>query len=569
MFYVNLPLRRFLFFWISYAFLQVLSIGNGHFYAQSSRENFETFFAEYSDKYRSDAANLKSNNSTLSNTLTAIARQISEAKHFSQLHDSLNLSSNALFDKAVINARFLDDDGILAFSLVQRGFYYYHMRKLALARPDFMEAMLLLDRNPKIVPAFPAEVYKQLGYFFGGVKDCPNGTKFLIKSLEYMVKDDERAEIYDNLGIYAINMGDLLAAQNYLDQAWKCIVSVDNPIRKAKILGSFASLEKEKGDDKQAIELWAEDIAISRNNKADLNTLYASNKIADLLIANGRLQEAQEYLLAIKPFADHDEKLVVHRKDLNDLLLKIAIGQRDEKEEVRLRRLLAMMQDSLNLFDGDFVSEQTKWLNEKAIINENLRKASSNYNNVRSIVVFGSIILVLFGAVTFSWRYLRNRRLARRAFFADTLPNSEPDSFVPYDENGIADYSAILDDVEPAVEDSLVIHLRKEMAEMLNDFDGVKTASYLVTDERWRMFKNRFVLECPDIYETVVSRFSDVSGGSLRVVLLWALNFNVHETAQLLGISADAVKKSKQRLRKKMGDERYKQLVDYLEKIEN
>ena len=62
--------------------------------------------------------------------------------------------------------------------------------------------------------------------------------------------------------------------------------------------------------------------------------------------------------------------------------------------------------------------------------------------------------------------------------------------------------------------------------------------------------------------------YPDMTDSNLRIVLLQNLGFSYSETASLLGITAEAVRKSKQRMKKKYGetnDELFDNLVKYNE----
>ena len=78
--------------------------------------------------------------------------------------------------------------------------------------------------------------------------------------------------------------------------------------------------------------------------------------------------------------------------------------------------------------------------------------------------------------------------------------------------------------------------------------------SHLMTDENWMLFKNAFIAEKEDFYYDVLNTLPALTESNLRIILLQKLGLNNQEVANLLGITIDAVKKSKQRMRKKYGE---------------
>ena len=87
--------------------------------------------------------------------------------------------------------------------------------------------------------------------------------------------------------------------------------------------------------------------------------------------------------------------------------------------------------------------------------------------------------------------------------------------------------------------------------------------SHLMTEENWRNFKNEFQSEYFEFYSNLMANFPEITDSNLRIILLQKLGFTNSEISGLLGITIDAVKKSKQRLKRKLG-EKYEQLFQLI-----
>ena len=72
-----------------------------------------------------------------------------------------------------------------------------------------------------------------------------------------------------------------------------------------------------------------------------------------------------------------------------------------------------------------------------------------------------------------------------------------------------------------------------------------------MTDESWGNFKNIFAHEQNDFVKYLSQNFPSLTESNLRTIYLLKLGLNNLEISQILGISADSVKKAKQRLKKK------------------
>src|SRR5690606_756849 len=70
--------------------------------------------------------------------LLSVDYQISLAQYHAKKLSAKNEKSDVLFDQAVEGTKTLNDPGILAYTLAQRGHYYYRVRKMSLAMPDMV-----------------------------------------------------------------------------------------------------------------------------------------------------------------------------------------------------------------------------------------------------------------------------------------------------------------------------------------------------------------------------------------------------------------------------------------------
>lgn len=74
----------------------------------------------------------------------------------------------------------------------------------------------------------------------------------------------------------------------------------------------------------------------------------------------------------------------------------------------------------------------------------------------------------------------------------------------------------------------------------------------ILTDADWELFKKRFERLYPGFILRLRGRFPEMSNGEERLFLLIKINLNGQEIANTLGITVNGVKKSRQRLRKRL-----------------
>lgn len=76
--------------------------------------------------------------------------------------------------------------------------------------------------------------------------------------------------------------------------------------------------------------------------------------------------------------------------------------------------------------------------------------------------------------------------------------------------------------------------------------------STILTEDEWRSFRQMFDLVHPGFFERLKEKLNDLTPAETRLLALTKLQLAPKEMASMLGISYDAIKKTRQRLRKKI-----------------
>ncbi|WP_437919301.1 tetratricopeptide repeat protein [Sphingobacterium sp. LRF_L2] len=545
----------------------------------SDQDRFVQLFRDYHQRFEKENEQQETwelTSTEMQDALTSIAYQINLAKFYAERIGKENEKSRKLFDDVVEKAKLLPGKEVLTFALAQRGYYYYRMRKISLAMPDIIEAVFLLERNPKMEPPFSSEVYKQIGFFLGTIGDYEAANHFLRESLRNVGSADakDRASLLDNIGYYTLKLKDTIGAQRYFEEALKVAVEKNDDIRHAKVLGNLALIAWGKGDKELAVDYFLNDVNLSVAKGDELNALYATNLLAKLLLEEGRVKEAKSYLKKVASFAESHENLIVHRHTVHQLLLEIAIKEGDEKNEVEERRRLYIMQDSLSMFDGENVTKQTAWLTERKMITERLKETNASYfierKKSRWLIGIGGFVIVVSTAF---YVFIMRRNKRRQAEDQFRMRNLVRETTVLDEELHRATLSLV--EVNSSLEEKefLIQNLENKLRLLEQHRDKSVSidenlvellASHLRTEDNWNQFRKAFVSVYLEFYQDLIATFPELSESNLRVIFLWKLNLTTQEISSLLGVTPEAVKKSKQRLRKKLGDERYQHFLSLL-----
>ncbi len=185
----------------------------------------------------------------------------------------------------------------------------------------------------------------------------------------------------------------------------------------------------------------------------------------------------------------------------------------------------------------------------------------------RNIVVISSfLVLVIIGLLLYvQWR----RRKVEQHMFRLKLNNAES-RLKTYLEN-IKDKNNLLDQLNMELEKMRDMGesgnaLKSDEHEEIEILSKIKSAS-LITEDGWREFTELVELVHHHFFVRLHKQYPGLTPAEVRIFTLVKLNFSIKEMAGMLGISPDSVRKSKQRVRKKLNLSEAESLEDIVTNI--
>lgn len=485
------------------------------------------------------------------------------AESFAHQKDEINFESDDHFAKAVKKAEKLNNDAMMAWLQLRFTSYIYKYRYYNEAIPHLLHAIHLVEKIPEKKLILPAETYKSIGYMLQTFQSYQQAIFYLEKarSLENP-KSSSYAGITDNLGLNYLFAGNLNKAKSLFDRALLNSAYNKDFERMAKVLGNMAKLEEKLGNIDRAIELLIKDIHYSEMVKNDQNTMFACTTLANLYVDKNDLQKANFYLAKAETIALSKKYFASSELNILQLKLKILNQQDRPQEELLVRRKITELENSIK--DGNETVRKINWEIEKDTYQQETVKKDlkiDKESQTKNLTILFSFGIILISMLVFFYfrRKLRKRKLLFEKFiashekdkesFAEELENTN-ESFnaqIKYLKNNIQEIQKILRDIED------LSQLPSALDDQGKSGLPALLKTHLMTDENWQNFKSQFKKEHPHFYSTLITEFPELTESNQRVILLQKLGFNNTEISKLLGITPDAVKKSKQRLRKKLG----------------
>ncbi|WP_373707486.1 tetratricopeptide repeat protein [Kaistella sp.] len=488
------------------------------------------------------------------------------ANAYAENVDRVNDKSGYYYTKAIRHAAEAKLKPLEIWATLSYAGYLYNYRQMTKALPIFLAAIDKIEKTDINQLILPAESFTKIGFYMDTIGDDSEAIAYLKIAQEYTKPNtSEYAAILDNLGMSYFRKGELKNAEKNIRQSSTLSKSIGDQLRYAKTLGNLAQIYERNKDHKTAIQLVLEDVRISKETKSEKNLMYAYTLLTRLYIANNQIDEAKVTVKKACEIATSKSYFKINELDILKLRLTILQNESREHEELGIRRRIEILEDSLNKTDGVLPLNQANWLMQKRKYQQNIASTNQKFatESFWKNVIFATASLVLLG-ILFVFFKAKNQEKKKRVLMEEKIVDYENSRLNI--ERKLLDANRTLDSQIDFLKEKNIqiqklygeIENIKESKSSFKDNDRVKLddllQSHLMTEENWRNFKNEFQREHLEFYDSLIENFPEITDSNLRIILLQKLGFTNSEISGLLGITIDAVKKSKQRLKRKLGE---------------
>ncbi len=475
----------------------------------------------------------------------------------------LNPIANRLFENAFLDAKQLKQTDLAIWVAIQYGFQLYTFRLYEQSYPYFSYCINRLEQDKRFNIIQPIETYKKAAYFLSTVGDYEKAEEFLIKAKTYAkANSSEMASITDGLGLVSLKKNNLVAANLYFNAALSSAKASNDQLRYAKALGNIAEVNFIKKNYPKAIELLQEDIAISKKLDDTQNTMYALLLLGKVYLASGNNNEALKQLSLAREYAQTESYFNSSAFEINTLILELTKKNNNNKEELVARRNLESLKNQLKDTDGEEVLVKLGWETEKnrlklKIESKTAKLAKESY--IKTVALIGCIMLIILILIVVK-SYQNKIRLKQTEYDEKmlklTLAKVNSEEKLHVNHQTIASYKTYLFEKNRQIKELEfeMSKIKQSTAPYLEKYaNKMQTLleSQLMSDESWFDFKKSFIQLYPTYYSYLKQNFNDLTDSNLRIIFLTKLELNNTEIARILGLTIDAVKKAKQRLKKK------------------
>ncbi|UPZ37385.1 hypothetical protein MUB18_03545 [Sphingobacterium sp. PCS056] len=494
------------------------------------------------------------------------------ADGIAKAYDAPNDRSKSLYLSAIKRSIRNKDKELEFWMKVNYGFYLYDFRDITAAFPIFLEARNFLPQVSLNKSPNPEISIRNMAYFFGTIGDAEASMIYLNLARKHAhPKSNAMSSILDGLGMAYLKQADTVTAFRYFKEVEALSKETGDYVRLGKALGNQAVIYWGRGDLKKAVDLLLEDIVYSERYGSKQNTMYAYILLAKVYIDEGKLTEAENAINRAAMYASTKVYLKRSEKEITEVRLAIAVKRHDDHRELLARRRLIQLNDSLQLWNSDEKLQQLKWLADKQKYIHRIELSREQFEKELFKKRAYSIVIALLLALSISLYFLFTRKLkVRRVIYERHVLGLQMEKYLSDQKlmeanNNLSSFTVYLRE-----KNEYIANLKEEI-ERVNQtsFSAIEhergqlqalLESHLMTEDKWNLFKEAFIKEYPHFYNDLLSQYPELTESNLRFIFLGKLGLKNTEISNILGVTEDAVKKAKQRLKKKIGEERYTML---------
>ncbi|MCC9043100.1 tetratricopeptide repeat protein [Myroides sp. M-43] len=444
------------------------------------------------------------------------------------------------------------------------GSYFYFYSDYVRAAPFFLEISRVIDTDFSLLDVQTEEVLLKTAYFFETVGKLEKAEEYYRKIIDIHQFDTSKdlSAVYYSLAYTLFKKGNLDAAESYFYQSKTIALKFNNQLRYAKILGGLGELYEKRKDIVSAKEFMLENIELSSKLNDDRNYMFSYLIYAKLLFNNQEFNLAKMTFLEAYSIANKMEYQRGFQVDILKYLALIARTEGDGNSELEYIHEIGKISEQTEKKEGELIIKEINWKADYDRINWRLQSKQDQLDKLwyQRLLLFSSSILLVVIVIIIVLFYKRVHRLQAFKYeaklYSFQLDKIKSENKLNDTSKTLASYQTYLSEKNEQIAnlEQELLNLRDSSEEYFKKNKPViedLLSSHLMTEENWRLFVEAFANEQSEYLEYLNNHFPDLTDANMRIILLQKIGLTNQETANILGVTIDAVKKAKQRLKKK------------------
>ncbi len=496
------------------------------------------------------------NDDGLAKIYSILANAYSETMKYNEAYILYDKSENIFIKKA--------DTVGLVFNKIAKGNLFESLQLYDKALIEYNNAISLSIKSGNISNLRSA--YNDISTVYKKTGDNESAKKYLFKAIDIMlhyIQLDFSGDSYHNLAL-------LYSEQNKYDSAFYYSSLAINIFKKQHLVYREISARMSKCDFYLNLEQLAEmQKCFDSLGKVpeELNSKYFLLQ-SKLLFKKKNIEKAigfsKQALLAAQKNKD-----IEFQKKAYELLYEENNEKHDFQQALKAHEKFMLFKDSM--FNQEKSIAVQKVIVEKIIDEKNSEIKSGEIEHEKKLAgknkliwIAASIIIVLFSVMIVIYLMFKNKKQkAAHAELENELNKKIFETEIQAREKELElNKNTLLIYTKNLVEkNSLVEELNGKLKELESkhpeDHEKIEkinqlTSSKIITEDNWEQFKHLFGKVHEGFFFKLKKEYPGITTAESRLAALIKLNISSKEIASMIGISDDSVKKTRQRLRKKM-----------------
>ncbi|MBK0381224.1 tetratricopeptide repeat protein [Mucilaginibacter segetis] len=399
-------------------------------------------------------------------------------------------------------------------------------------------------------------LFSQAADFYYALGDYENARINLKNALLFTAAhSSDRINLINTIGLTYRNINAYATALRYFNDALKIAKAKHDSVWIAITTGNIGSVYFMQHQYLKALPLVELDYRESLKYDQSLNAAIALLRLVKISIVYKNFTKAATQLESagnlIKNLKDDALSLRVELYNLNALLSE---QQGNFAQSLVYLKKYDTLKDSLSRRDNIAGIERVrlKWEVEKNnLLLKRLRTKTEIRVYKRNTVIIVLSLLIIISILLYNRQRLKGKKdkalLAAEKLRVDEDLYKANMELQVYTEN-LMQSNRLIDTFKSEIEKLQLKTTDEIIALQLT----AMMQAHIMTDDNWEKFKTLFSNVYPAFFYNLRKNYPQLTATDTRLLTLVKLNLNNKEMAGMLGITTDGVKKSKQRLRKKL-----------------
>lgn len=365
----------------------------------------------------------------------------------------------------------------------------------------------------------------------------------------------------NTLGLSFQRLGQADSALYWFNKSMESAAANNDTVWQAIVKGNIGALYFEQQQDAKALPLLWSDYNTCINTEAN-NAANTLHRIALICLRHNKTDSA--LLLAKRSM-----QIVSVSKPYNPLFVRNAsmalsevykkMGKTDSA--FFYSDIYHRLNDSINLSvarnRADVVQTKLDFEKTSNSINVLLREKQSE-KTIRNLLLTGILLLVVAGWFYFRWQ--RQQHFSRQLQLLHQKEKVE--AAIEAATQQLSEFTQHLVD-----KNTLIENLQQQLQQQNFQLNEELQQQSILTENDWLRFKEMFEKANPGFMAQLQSAAPGITTAEIRLAALIRLNLGNKHMASMLGIGADAVRKTKSRLRQRLGINLEDGLEEYIKSI--